>query len=170
LWIYGITGNLINCKCQYLMVTIMEKNLILLAVVFVSVLLLISCKKDRKDSDVITSPEEKQQIIKNISVAQCDSLIKAESGGKNFFIIDVRTPSEYAGGHLNNALNIDYNSAAFRDSIKALDRGDTYLIYCQSGNRSGNALAVMAEEGFKEVYNMTGGFGAWKSKGYPFER
>jgi 3-mercaptopyruvate sulfurtransferase SseA len=51
----------------------------------------------------------------------------------DFVIIDCRTPEEYAGGHIEDSVNIDYRSDAFGDELEKLDRDRTYLIYCRSG-------------------------------------
>jgi phage shock protein E len=80
-------------------------------------------------------------------------------------IIDVRTPEEFATGHLVGAVNIDVQSPDFRDRVMALDTDGEYFIYCRSGNRSGQAITQMFQMGFtnmtnggsvQEASNMTG--------------
>lgn len=66
-------------------------------------------------------------------------------------VIDVRTPDEYAAGHLDGAVNIDATAPGFRDELGDLDTDAAYLVYCRSGNRSAAAAAVMAELGFTNV-------------------
>jgi phage shock protein E len=68
-------------------------------------------------------------------------------------IIDVRTPAEFAGGHLDGAVNIDIQSPDFVSQIEALDRNGSYVVYCRSGNRSGMAMAQMLDMGFTDVSN-----------------
>ena len=68
-------------------------------------------------------------------------------------IIDVRTPAEFAGGHLDGAVNIDIQSADFTSRIESLDRNGSYVVYCRSGNRSGMAMAQMLDMGFTDVSN-----------------
>lgn len=58
-------------------------------------------------------------------------------------IVDVRTPGEYATGHLEGAVNIDFQSPSFDDAVAELDPDVDYVAYCQSGNRSSQAVAVM---------------------------
>lgn len=82
-------------------------------------------------------------------------------------VIDVRTPEEFAEGHIDRAELIDFNAAGFRDRIGALDRDGTYFVYCRSGNRSGQATAIMAELGFTRVYDLDGGITAWHDAGAP---
>ncbi len=79
-------------------------------------------------------------------------------------LLDVRRPDEYDDGHLVAARNIDALSDGFRSAIDALDRDATYFLYCRTGNRSGQAAAVMAEMGFKSLYNI-GGFADLASAG-----
>lgn len=69
-------------------------------------------------------------------------------------IIDVRTPEEYAAGHIEGAVNIDLSSESFGESIAALDMSDSYGVYCRSGNRSAQAAARMTEAGFTDVRDL----------------
>ena len=66
-------------------------------------------------------------------------------------IIDVRTPAEFASGHLEGALNIDVQSADFDARISELDPDGAYFVYCRSGNRSGQAIDRMTGLGFGEM-------------------
>jgi rhodanese-related sulfurtransferase len=68
-------------------------------------------------------------------------------------IIDVRTPAEFASGHLEGAVNIDVQSADFEARITELDPDGTYFVYCRSGNRSGQAIDRMTALGFGEMTN-----------------
>jgi len=76
-------------------------------------------------------------------------------------IIDVRTPEEYADGHLSGSTMIDFYEADFADRIAALDRDTPYLIYCRSGNRSGETRELMEQLGFTDVRDVDGGIVAW---------
>ena len=80
-------------------------------------------------------------------------------------IIDVRTPEEFAQGHLPGAINIDIASADFGARVAALDPSAPYAVYCRSGNRSATALAQMASVGITGTYHLGGGIGAWQSAG-----
>ena len=82
-------------------------------------------------------------------------------------VLDVRTPAEYAGGHLPAAQNIDIEAPDFATRIAALDKAATYAVYCHSGNRSGTALEQMSAAGFTHVYDLAGGIGAWQEMGGP---
>ena len=106
-------------------------------------------------------------IYRNISVIQADSLILAHPADTNFVILDVRQLGPYDSGHIQNAINIDFYDANFSSLINALDHDKIYLVYCQSGGRSGATFAMMQTQHFREVYNMLSGMNAWLGAGYP---
>jgi rhodanese-related sulfurtransferase len=81
--------------------------------------------------------------------------------------LDVRTPGEFNEGHIEGAQLIDFQSGNFENEIAALDKGKTYAVYCRSGNRSGQAVKVMREAGFKNLYNLNGGVIDWANAGLP---
>jgi phage shock protein E len=81
--------------------------------------------------------------------------------------LDVRTPGEFMSGHLQGAKNIDFQSGNFENEIASLDKNATYAVYCRSGNRSGQAVKVMHDAGFHNVYNLNGGVIDWSSAGLP---
>ena len=112
-------------------------------------------------------PEPPTPIIENINPEEAYDLIQENKDNPDFMILDVRTPGEFASEHIENAINLNYYSETFRDDLDKLDRGKTYVIYCRSGGRSGNALNIMEELGFMEVYNIVGGISSWKAKGLP---
>lgn len=85
-------------------------------------------------------------------------------------VIDVRTPEEYADGHLANAALIDFNAPSFADEIATLDPDQEYLVYCRSGNRSAQAVAMLREIGVDRVYELDGGIAAWSAAGLPLQR
>lgn len=86
---------------------------------------------------------------------------------ENATILDVRTTEEFAGGHLENARNIDWTADGFDAKIANLDKSNPYFVYCLSGGRSAAAAEHMRELGFKEVYEMDGGMMKWRSGGLP---
>ncbi|MFC2066266.1 rhodanese-like domain-containing protein [Chloroflexota bacterium] len=107
-----------------------------------------------------------QPIIKDISAQEALDLIQENQENPDFIIVDVRTPQEFADGHIENAINIDFNSGAFQNEIGKLDRNKKYLIYCRSGNRSRGALDVMIELDFREVYHLYTGIISWEEAGF----
>jgi phage shock protein E len=81
--------------------------------------------------------------------------------------LDVRTPGEFMSGFIQGAQNIDFQSGNFENEIAALDKNATYAVYCRSGNRSGQAVKVMHDAGFHNVYNLNGGVIDWTNAGMP---
>lgn len=90
-----------------------------------------------------------------------------ENREQGCLVIDVRTPDEYAEGHIEGAINIDYFSPGFKEKIQALDRGRPYVIYCKQGVRGGKTLEIMKGCGFNRVVNIRGGIILWRSAGLP---
>lgn len=81
--------------------------------------------------------------------------------------LDVRTPGEYMSGFIQGAKNIDFQSGNFENEIASLDKNAIYAVYCRSGNRSGQAVKVMHDAGFHNVYNLNGGVIDWAKAGLP---
>jgi rhodanese-related sulfurtransferase len=77
-------------------------------------------------------------------------------------LLDVRTAAEIATGKIKGAVEMDFFAADFNQKLLSLDKDKTYYIYCRSGNRSGQACAMMSENGFKNLNNLAGGMIAWE--------
>ncbi len=71
-------------------------------------------------------------------------------------VIDVRTPEEFATGHLDGAVNIDWQGATFFDEILKFDPAGTYIVYCRSGNRAGQAIDALRDMGYENLTNAGG--------------
>ena len=82
-------------------------------------------------------------------------------------VLDIRTPEEYDEGIIEGAINVDFYAADFADQLAALDRDATYVVYCRSGNRSGEAMATFADLEFQQVSEIDGGIVNWYQEGLP---
>jgi rhodanese-related sulfurtransferase len=82
-------------------------------------------------------------------------------------VLDVRTPEEFAEGHLDGAVLVDFYDADFTDQLAALDPDVPYLVICRSGNRSAQTLSIMDELGFASAVDVEGGIVAWAGAGLP---
>jgi phage shock protein E len=102
----------------------------------------------------------------DLSVTEFSSKI-AEPG---VVTLDVRTPGEFAEGYIKGARLINFQSGNFENEIASLDKNATYAVYCRSGNRSGQAVKVMQDAGFTNVFNMNGGVIEWANAGLPLVR
>lgn len=101
--------------------------------------------------------------IVSVSAHEFDKEIKADS----VQLLDVRTPQEYAGGHIDGALNIDVRSDDFRRMVeKELSKDSTILVYCRSGRRSMDAAEILTKLGYK-VVNLKDGIIGWEKDGLP---
>jgi len=84
---------------------------------------------------------------------------------ENSFILDVRTEEEIEEGRIPNSANIDfYLGQGFLDALEELDKSKNYYVYCRSGNRSGQACAIMNSVGIENAYNLEGGFMNWEGE------
>ncbi|MEV0324545.1 rhodanese-like domain-containing protein [Streptomyces sp. NPDC050658] len=87
-----------------------------------------------------------------------------------FTVVDVRTPGEYAGGHLPGALNVPLDRLAeAAEALRAAASRTPLLIVCASGSRSAKGCAALAALGV-EAATLAGGTGAWAAEGHPVER
>ena len=97
----------------------------------------------------------------SIQQARFEKLMKK----KNTYVFDVRTPEEYKSGFIGNAVNYNLmDSVAFVSIISSLDKNKKYLLYCKSGRRSGKALVMMKNMGFRKIHHLKGGVTEWKGE------
>jgi phage shock protein E len=140
----------------------------LLVLSFLAILLVICGGCAYITGEAIKIPTLPLPAINNITPEEANNLTMLSSIFTQF--IDVRTPEEYAGGHIFNAKNINYNAPDFKERINELDKSASYVVYCQTGMRSAAASQVMAELGFKHINNIIGGYGAWVAAGLPVSK
>lgn len=100
------------------------------------------------------------------SPAQATLLINREDAA----ILDVRETDEYAKGHVLNARNIPLGQLKSRAAELAKYKEKPLIVCCATGQRSGGAIAILKQVGFTRLYNLQGGFGAWKQAGLPTEK
>lgn len=85
--------------------------------------------------------------------------------GKDVQLVDVRTPAEYNAGKIDDAINIDFmNQKTFKEAFEKLDKTKTLYIYCRSGNRSQKSIPFLKAMGFKDIYDLKGGYNAWSKQ------
>ena len=85
-------------------------------------------------------------------------------------LIDVRSSAEMQTGYIEGTQHLDFNSPGFKNSLDSLDHSKTYFLYCASGKRSGKALEMMNEMGFKNVAALDGGLRMWNATGLPMHQ
>jgi rhodanese-related sulfurtransferase len=96
-------------------------------------------------------------LTKSNSVLLGSDFIEKYNTTSNSVLVDVRTPGEFLAGHIDKAINIDFENQTFLSEIKKLDVNKTYFVYCRSGNRSGQAVSLMKANGIKNIYELQGG-------------
>ena len=97
----------------------------------------------------------------NAQNAIAPTAFEAKIATPNVQLVDVRTPQEFANGHLENAKNINYNDPEFKQKIALLDKSKPIAVYCGVGGRSGKASKILVELGFKDISDLAGGMTAW---------
>jgi phage shock protein E len=93
-------------------------------------------------------------LIMLATIAGCSAPVETVELSTDTIIIDVRTPGEFAGGHLDGANLLDLNGGQFTAALPTLDPEAEYAVYCKSGNRSGQAVAMMDDAGFTRVIDL----------------
>lgn len=121
------------------------KNIKTVICLFLSILFFTSCKSKQESN-------QNEESFKNLTVEEVIILLDANP---DIIVIDVRTPDEIAQtGAIENSINIDFKASDFKEKISALDKDKEYILFCKSGNRSGQASKIMAEMGFSNINNL----------------
>ena len=124
----------------------------------------VSCQSKTEASVEVIQSEG--VVNADVNVAAFAALIDTEETG---LLLDVRTDREFAMGHIRGAAQIDFYRDDFREELAKLNANTPVYVYCRSGNRSGQAAKMMKSMGFKTVYNLEGGIGAW-AREQPIEK
>lgn len=149
----------------------MPKPTRLLAAPAVALLLAAGCGSD--DNSSSASPDTNDTAAAAESAPGIRLVTAAEGAAiqadppEDLVVLDVRTPEEYAEGHLEGAILVDFYDPDFADQLAELDPDKPYLLYCRSGNRSGQAADIMDTLGFSNVADVDGGILAWATSGNP---
>jgi len=123
-----------------------KKWLILFAGVLLTALCSTVCAQDSTAGKTV-SPNKFQRLMKK----------------KNTVLLDVRTEVEYKAGHIPGSIQMDVlKTEDFKKQVETLDKTKTYLLYCRSGKRSKEGMALMKESGFTKLYDLKGGFSNWR--------
>lgn len=118
---------------------------------------------------VAASGADKPPVPKGVRNADVEALDKLRAG-KDVVVLDVRTPKEFAAGHIPGAVNIDWNAADFAAKAAKLDTNKTYLVHCAGGVRSAKACGKLHEMRFPRLVNLEPGFREWEKAGKPVEK
>jgi rhodanese-related sulfurtransferase len=98
-------------------------------------------------------------VIENVSPEVFENGV----GNDKVLLLDVRTEKEVSQGHIEGATHIDFYGASFDQSLSTLNKEQEVYVYCRSGGRSYKTAEKLEALGFKKVYNLDGGIGAWQA-------
>jgi len=113
---------------------------------------------------IISCGSSSSSKVNNVDAKAFQQSIQKEAGA---ILLDVRTPDEFNQGHIEGAVNINFNDKNFGSQVMALDKTKPILVYCLSGGRSGEASGMLAANGFTNVTQLNGGLLAWKGANLP---
>lgn len=118
------------------------------------------------------APEKTAPAVTHLKAPEAAKAIEAaaKDPAKAITVLDVRTPEEFAAGHLKGAKNVDFNGDDFEKQLSTLDRGKTYLVHCAAGGRSTRSLKLLDKLGFKSVIHLDEGYKGWTAAGLPVEK
>lgn len=108
-----------------------------------------------------------KQTIGTILPEDAFKLIEEHKNDSNLVILDIRPRDEFEAEHIPGARNLDYDGHEFRKKVEKIDKEKNYIIYCRSGVRGEYFMGIMKDLGFPKVYNILGGFVAWKVSKLP---
>jgi rhodanese-related sulfurtransferase len=126
---------------------------IIIAIFILSACRYVSVKSKHKNSD---------SFIKTVNTKTFKKFIEIGDG----ILIDVRTPEEFAAGHIAGAQIINVNDSTFKEKINLLPKEKEIFVYCRSGKRSLTAAEILQKNGFDRIYNLDKGILGWEGKGY----
>jgi len=111
------------------------------------------------------NPKPSKTITKN---GEINVVTPAEFKEKSISqtILDIRTPQEFASGHIEGAININLFDKTFETQLLKLDKTKPLFIYCRSGSRTSKASKKASNLGFEEVYDLQGGIIYWARNNY----
>lgn len=118
---------------------------------------LIACKSKAKE---MPKPATNISVVQNIRITDIPEVFNSTPDVK---FLDVRTPEETAEGVINGAIKIDFRGDKFEEKLDQLDKEKSYIVYCKSGGRSSKTAEIMKQTGFKSIYNLEGGYSAFKA-------
>ena len=138
----------------------------LIAVTLFAGLAMSSCGGSSNSSPTTTAPAVSAAVgYQMLTPPAADALLRDPPGG--LVILDVRTPTEFTSGHIAGAVDIDLSSATFASDVARLDPKTPYFVYCHSGHRSAQAVALLQQHGFRSIYELQGGIATWQTAGLP---
>lgn len=102
-----------------------------------------------------------------VSQASVNDVKKALERSEKMVLLDVRTPSEFERGRIENSINLPLQEVGDKIESIIANKNQKIYVYCLSGSRSAIAVGEMIEKGYTNVFNVEGGLLTWRAKHYP---
>ncbi len=112
---------------------------------------------------IITTAFAQESEYKNLGSYEFRKLLKTKPGT----LLDVRTPSEFANGHIAGAGQLNYYALDFKQKLLLLPKGQPVYLYCNTGWRSKRAAQILRDNGYNRVYNLEKGIMEWNLEDLP---
>lgn len=94
-------------------------------------------------------------------------LVQRQAAGEKVLVIDVRSPDEFAAGHVPGAINVPVDSITGNEAILKDWKQKPVVLYCKSGRRAAMAASTLEKQGFIRLEHLTGDIGGWQAQGRP---
>lgn len=134
----------------------MKAYLLLIVLLMTSAVACQNTETANQDTSASATIESPAAVLKVLSPAEFAIKTKGEVQ-----LVDVRRPEEFAAGHIEGAINYNFLGPDFNKEVVQLDKNKPVLLYCRSGRRSGAASQKLQDMGFKEIYDLQGGYLNW---------
>ena len=106
----------------------------------------------------------KTLVVKNVTPDETEKLLKTDT---NIVVVDIRTPREFAAGHIAGATNLNFYATDFAAQLAKLDKSKPYVVHCATGGRSTNAVEDFKKLEFQTLYHLNTGMAGWERAGKP---
>lgn len=94
-------------------------------------------------------------------------LVQRQATGEKVLVVDVRSPAEFAAGHVPGAINLPVDTLTGSEPVLKDRKQMPVVLYCKSGRRAGIAAAALEKQGFTRLEHLTGDIGGWVAQGRP---
>ena len=139
-------------------------------------ILLVGCKEPKNETventvkaETVVTETPKGSVIATAQLIEAAKLKDLMASDDELQLVDVRTPEEFAEGHLAGAVNINIEGENFNDEIQKLLRDEPVFLYCRSGGRSARAGKVVAALGYR-AFDLDKGIQGWEAQEFPVEK
>lgn len=143
---------------------VLRCKVLVLPLLILALMALVGCNSQTANSGAATG--QAAQSVAPQSITPQAYQEKFGTGGTKHLLIDVRTPEEFASGHIANATNIAVDT--LNQHLSEIPKDQPVVVYCQSGRRATVAAQLLNEAGYPQVYNL-GGITEWQAAGYPVQ-